>query len=270
MQTVSISELSHIDFDIRAINSRREDFPAGDTHDYLTGGRTNNLLHIITGGSRQYQTGTERFTLSAGTILFIPQGTRYLTRALNTPGCACSGIGIGFELADRSGAPVLAEPGVYRGWNDYHGMFGKLFLDISQCCQESSYYVLRTKSLMFQLVSRLFCEGAQNQLTRSIIAPALSFISGHYRENLPVKAYAEACSMSESYFRKKFIEYTGMPPIEYRNSLRFAEARRLYADGMSIQEIASLLGFADASYFTKLYKRHTGTSLRVDSGSDMV
>ncbi|MBQ2707026.1 MAG: helix-turn-helix domain-containing protein [Clostridia bacterium] len=270
MQPISIGDLSHIDFDIRAITSRHEEFPPGDEHNYLADGRAHNLLHIITGGSRRYQTETEEFTVSAGTILFIPVGTRYLTRALNTRDCACSGIGICFDLYDKNGAPILPEQGVYRDWNDYHGMFIKLFLEISQCCRESSYYVLRTKSLMFQLLSRLLCDSAQSQLTRSIIAPALTFIAGHYRENLPVRAYAEVCSMSESYFRKKFIEYTGMSPIEYRNKLRFSEARRLYMEGCSVQEIASSLGFADASYFTKLYKRHTGTSLRENSGGDMV
>ena len=270
MQPISIYDLSHMDFDIRAITSRQEEFPVGEEHDYLARGREHNLLHIITGGSRRYQFGAEEFTVAAGTILFIPAGTRYRTRALHTRDCACSGIGICFDLFDEAGAPILPEPGVFRDWNDYHGMFIKLFLEISQCCRESSYYVLRTKSLMFQLIARMLCDSGASQLTRSIIAPALTFLAGRYRENLPVKAYAEACSMSESYFRKKFIEYTGMSPIEYRNRLRFAEARRLYMEGKSVQEIAASLGFADASYFTKLYKRHTGTSLREDSGGEMV
>lgn len=270
MKPIPIGDLSHTDFDIRAITARQEDFLAGEEHDYLFKGRVRNLLHIITGGSRRYQTGNEEFTVSAGTVLFIPAGTRYLTKVLNTCGCACSGIGICFDIYDRNGVPIQLESGVYRDWNDYHGIFVKLFLEISQCCRESSYYVLRTKSLMFQLLSRLFCDSTQNPLTRSIIAPALTFLSSRYRENLPVKAYADVCSMSESYFRKKFMEYTGMSPIEYRNRLRFAEARRLYTEGLSIQEIAVSLGFTDASYFTKLYKRHTGTSLREDSGGDMV
>ncbi|MBE6613283.1 MAG: AraC family transcriptional regulator [Ruminococcaceae bacterium] len=270
MGFIPISELSHLDFDIRTITSRKEDFPAGDSHVYMERGRENNLLHIITGGTRLYQTKDQRFTVPAGTILFIPEGTRYMTRAQPSRDCVCSGIGICFELYGRDGQKIQLEKGVFHRWSDYHSLFIKLFLEISQCCRESSYYVLRTKSLMFQLLSRLVLDDSTSQLTRSIIAPALTFISGHYKENLPVRAYAEVCNMSESYFRKKFIEYTGMSPIEYRNNLRFDEAKRLYAEGRSIQEIAVTLGFADASYFTKLYKRHTGGSLRLDTNSDIV
>ena len=266
MQSIPLGELSHIDFDIRSITSRNEYFPAGDTHDYLERGRSQNLLHIVTSGSRLYQTPEHRFTVPAGTILFIPDGTSYLTRSLASRDCPCGGIGICFDLYSAAGEKLQLERGVYHEWSDYHSLFINLFLDISRCCLESSYYVLHTKSLMFQLLSQLTLDSSASQLTRSIIAPALTFLSGHYRENLPVKAYADACNMSESYFRKKFIEYTGMSPIEYRNELRFSEARRLYAQGKSVQEIAVTLGFADASYFAKLYKRSTGGTLRSDSG----
>ena len=215
-------------------------------------------------------TGEHRFTVPAGTVIFIPEGTKYLTRALSNHDCVCSGIGICFDLYGPDGSKLALEQGVNHEWSDYHNLFIKLFMDISQCCRESSYYVLRTKSLMFQLLSRLTFDSGASQLTRNIIAPALTFIAGHYRENLPVKAYAEVCNMSESYFRKKFIEYTGMTPIEYRNQLRFSEARRMYADGRSIQYIASALGFADASYFTKLYKRYNKDPLSIYQNIDIV
>jgi hypothetical protein len=196
MQCIPLNDLSHIDFDIRNITSRKEEFSAKDTHNYLEHGRSKNLLHIVTSGNRLYQTEGYQFTVPAGTILFIPDGTQYLTRSPVSRDCPCSGIGICFDLYDSCGRKLQLEHGVYHSWSDYHSLFIKLFLDISRCCLESSYYVLRTKSLMFQLLSQLVFDSGASQLTRSIIAPALTFLSLHYRENLPVKAYADVCNMS--------------------------------------------------------------------------
>ncbi|MCI8387678.1 MAG: helix-turn-helix transcriptional regulator [Clostridiales bacterium] len=269
IQKLKINELTHTDFDIRNITSRHEDFMTGIENNYLSYGREHNLLHIVTSGKRLY-ISEERFIVPTGTIIFIPEGTRYITRALANRDCGCSGIGICFDLYGADGNKLALEQGIMHDWSDYHNLFIKLFLDISQCCRESSYYVLRTKSLMFQLLSRLTCDNGADQLTRSIIAPALTFIAGHYCDNLPVKAYADTCNMSESYFRKKFIEYTGMSPIEYRNQLRFSEARRLYSEGLGLQEIAEVLGFSDAGYLCKLYRRRTGVSIKDDSNYDVV
>ena len=71
-------------------------------------------------------------------------------------------------------------------------------------------------------------------------------------------------------FRKKFTEYTGRSPIQYRNELRFAEARRLYSEGLSINEIACELGFFDAGYFSKLYKKANGHSLKSEMDKGMI
>ena len=89
--------------------------------------------------------------------------------------------------------------------------------------------------------------------------------SKDYKENLPIKAYAEKCNLSESYFRKKFSDILGKSPVEYRNELRFTEARRLYRRNYSTEEIAEALGFCDSRYMLKLYRRHTGKSLKKDA-----
>ena len=101
----------------------------------------------------------------------------------------------------------------------------------------------------------------QSELGRTM-APALRHLKLHYRENEPVSVYAAACRLSESHFRRKFLEYTGMTPVEYRDSLRFEEARRLYVSGMPMTQIAERVGFCDASYLRRLYKQRTGSHFR--------
>ena len=270
MNAVKINDLSHIDFDVRNIAVGRFDFPPRGENDYLEKGRQRNLIHFITSGNRLYKTEGESFTVPSGTVLFIPDGTKYLTRALHTKESGCSGIGISFDIVDGCGKEIILEKGVFHDWRDYHNFFLGLFEEAVRCSEESSRNILRMKSLLLRLLSRMVSNSGQNGLTKNIIAPALTFIAQHYKENLPVKIYADQCNMSESYFRKKFVEHTGKSPIDYRNELRFAEARRMYAEGYNVQEIAAALGFFDAGYFAKIYKKANGHSIRKEENTDIV
>ena len=270
METVKINEIALIDFDVRNIAVGRFDFPPRGENDYLQKGRPKNLIHLITSGNRLYKTENGSFTVPAGTVLFIPDGTKYLTRALHTKDGGCSGIGISFDIVDGGGHDIYIEKKVHHDWRDYHNLFSGLFEDTVKCSEESPRNILRMKSLVLRLLSRMVADSGGVQLTKNIIHPALNFISHHYRENLPVKVYADQCNMSESYFRKKFLEHTGKSPIEYRNELRFSEARRMYAEGCTLQEIAATLGFFDAGYFTKVYKKVHGHSIRNEENTDIV
>ena len=270
MDTVKIYDLPYMNFDVRNIAAGRFDFSPRVENDYLEKGRSKNLIHLITSGNRLYKTETERFTVPSGTLLFIPDQTKYLTRALHTKDCGCCGIGISFEIVDGSGREIALERGVFHEWRDYHNLFSGLFEEMAKCAEESPKNNLRMKSLFLTLLSRILTDNSRTTPTKSMISPALGFISRHYKENLPVRAYAEQCNMSESYFRKKFFEYTGKTPIEFRNELRFAEARRLYTEGYSIKEIAASLGFFDAGYFSKMYKKANGRSIRKEVSNDIV
>ena len=54
---------------------------------------------------------------------------------------------------------------------------------------------------------------------------------------------------------------TGVSPVELLRNTRLDAARQLLAEGKgSVAEVASLVGFADASYFTRCYKAYFGTT----------
>ena len=270
LSLIKINDLCYFDIDVRNIAVGRFDFPSRGENDYLKKGRQRNLIHLITSGNRLYKTENDSFTVPTGTVLFIPDGTKYLTRALHTKDGGCSGIGISFDIVDGCGGEILLAKEVYHDWNDYHNLFAQLFEEAVKCSEEHPRNILRLKSLLLRILSRMAQNGEEDRLTKSIVSPALNFISQHYKENLPVKVYADQCNMSESYFRKMFSQYVGKSPIEYRNELRFAEARRMYADGCTVQDIAASLGFFDAGYFAKIYKKANGHSIKYEKNTDIV
>ena len=91
------------------------------------------------------------------------------------------------------------------------------------------------------------------------LRPALRALDEHWTENEKVPHYAMLCDMSEANFRRLFREYTGMSPVDYRNSIRLLHARnKLLSGEYNVSEAAYESGFTNLSFFTRLYKKKFG------------
>ena len=86
------------------------------------------------------------------------------------------------------------------------------------------------------------------------IVPVIRYIDKNYSNSLKVSELAKMAGMSESAFRKAFNIYTGMSPIEYRNSLRIRHAEELLLSGASISEAARSVGFNNITFFNRKAK----------------
>ena len=63
-----------------------------------------------------------------------------------------------------------------------------------------------------------------------------------------------------AHLRELFREAYGCLPLEYLLTLRIERAKKMLEQDISIKEIASAVGFQDALYFSKVFKRSTGYS----------
>ncbi len=67
--------------------------------------------------------------------------------------------------------------------------------------------------------------------------------------------------MSTSWFIRSLKQYTGMTPVQYIILIRIAKARTLLeSTDYSINEIASIVGYDNPLYFSRIFKKHTGSS----------
>ena len=72
------------------------------------------------------------------------------------------------------------------------------------------------------------------------IVNGIKFIEENFNRKITVKDAADACFISESYFRKLFTKYHDMSPIKYINNLRLKKAEDLLKSGLfSMSEINS-------------------------------
>ena len=90
----------------------------------------------------------------------------------------------------------------------------------------------------------------------------LIYINNNYRRELNVETLAMDACVSPDYLKHLFIECLKMPLTEYLNRFRVSSAceKLLQSDALSIEEIASEVGYADPKYFARVFKRYKGMS----------
>ena len=69
-------------------------------------------------------------------------------------------------------------------------------------------------------------------------------------------ALAERVGLSGDHLGARFRKEIGMTPVEYRTRLRLLRARELLVSTtLNVAQIAREVGFLDANYFTRLFRR---------------
>lgn len=90
----------------------------------------------------------------------------------------------------------------------------------------------------------------------TLIAGALEFVSNHYMEEIRISKLAEACSISESHFRRVFEEGMNMKPVDYINLIRIQNACELLKrTEKNMEEVSAASGFASISAFNRNFRK---------------
>ena len=95
------------------------------------------------------------------------------------------------------------------------------------------------------------------QVDDALIARCQAWIADHYREPAPVAAMVRLAGVPERSFKRRFEQATGMSPLEYVHTLRLEEAKQmLEATDAPIEAIANEVGYEDAGFFARLFRRN--------------
>lgn len=108
------------------------------------------------------------------------------------------------------------------------------------------------------------------------IVQAVNLIRSNFNRPLRIEDVARELHMSVSGFHAHFKSVTAMTPLQFQKQLRLQEARRLMlSEDVDAAQAGFRVGYDDASYFNRDYKRYFGNPpkrdvdhLREISGSD--
>jgi transcriptional regulator GlxA family with amidase domain len=97
------------------------------------------------------------------------------------------------------------------------------------------------------------------QHSDAVIADCQSWIAERYAEPNPVSRMVARAALPERTFKRRFRRATGYAAVDYVQVLRVEEAKQLLeATSKSVDSIAASVGYENAAFFRRLFKRLTG------------
>lgn len=145
---------------------------------------------------------------------------------------------------------------------EYRQLFRRIIQELQLC--KPHYQELLTMYLkeIFVLVSRQFTDGKKTTpVTRTEMENATRYFHEHYHKEINIEEYAASHHMSTCWFIRSFRQYNGITPMQYILGIRIASAQNLLeTTDYNISEIASIIGYDNPLYFSRLFKKQTGLS----------
>ncbi len=123
--------------------------------------------------------------------------------------------------------------------------------------------VFQTEALFRCVLEEVFVNtrNRANDGTHTLFEQAASYIQEHYMDSLSVKGLAEQNGVNENRLFYVFQKLAGMGPGEYLMAYRLNRAKELLVTGVvPVSQVAKSVGYADAFYFSRIFKKHFGVS----------
>jgi len=223
--------------------------------------KTSGLLYLQRCTAVYRLDNGEQLNAPQGSVVFLPQGSSYRCTFSVTTGEKALCQLVEFALRAGDGSAVSVCDRVTLVGRDENPLVAELFTEAVEAYNRPMYSPPLLKSAVYQLIAQVAGQNRHQSISSQQLAgirPALNCLE---KELMPesVAQLAQMCHMSEVSFRKKFRQYAGMPPSAYLLNQKLRYAKRLLRGGLyTVAQAAELAGFDDPSYFSKVFKKHTG------------
>ena len=146
---------------------------------------------------------------------------------------------------------------------EYEDLFRKMRDELVKCSwgyEEMLTYLFRELLLTMH---RRMTENAPRVtgFIQDEIDRARTYFEEHYKEEISIEQYAVSRNMSTSWFKRSFRSAMGTAPMKYILNIRIRNAQTfLETTDYSISVIASLVGYDNPMYFSRLFRKAKGMS----------
>jgi AraC-like DNA-binding protein len=209
------------------------------------------ILYFLEGGARVHGDASD-LTISVFDPVIYPENAAHLevVDLSQHQEVICLGI----ELPGPSGLKRI------RRLSDLDASLRWLFVELHT--QAQSDYTQRD-ALVGHLLQSLLHVTRQALDAAADIQDPISRVVHYLHENIShgitVGELANVANCSPSYLDRRFKDRTGETPMKYLERVRMEAARRLLERGdLAVADVASLIGFADAKYFSRRFAARFG------------
>lgn len=146
---------------------------------------------------------------------------------------------------------------------EYTRIFKQMIYELQQC--QENYQELLSMLLyqLFILLHRYMMREhrLKNEYLEKEMELAMQFFNENYNTPISIDEYAVSRGMSISWFIRSFKKYTSVTPMQYILSLRITNAQILLeTTNYNINEIGNIVGYDNALYFSRIFKKQKGVS----------
>ncbi len=209
--------------------------------------RSHAAISYRLSGNSFFTSNQKTDKLENGSVIYLPTGCKYHRKTISDEKMIVLHL-------ESIGIPDPDIQIINDAWETEH-LFKKM-LTIWE--ENGSERHNRCMSLLYQIFDTLQerKDRAKSHLPASI-SKGVDEIHQNFRNpQLSAAEIAQACHVSESYFRREYLKYAGESPWQTILSLRFRYACALLCSGYySQKQISDLSGFSDVKYFRTAFKK---------------
>lgn len=229
-------------------------------------GRKDYYLFYIAQGRVEIELNGEIVEIAAHSCVLFPPGIRQLIRYPSDPALNIYYVHFTGTAVDEVMQPLKERKVMVCSVRDCT-MVEVLFRQLLQSvlaarvlCGRLQITDLKVNGLLLQLIALVTQEGSEKmQPEQDAVVSAMLYISEHFREDIDLAKCAADAHLSLSRFAHLFRDKMGISPHQFILSRRIDEAKELLTySSMTVSEIAKSVGFSDASYFSRIFRKHTG------------
>lgn len=224
------------------------------------------LLYIVSGKTHFYFNGQERIATAGHMVLMQPRQEQHYeyfgTEKPEVYWVHFTGGNVKNIL--RKYEIPMDDPVFYSGVSPRYTYIFKEMINELQTCR-TGYEELLAMYLrqIFLLVQRTRQEQkpSVNTYIQEEMEYARRYFNEHYNEAINIEEYAQSRSMSVSWFQRNFKQIVSHTPMQYILTIRVNNAASLLeTTDYSVSEIATIVGYDDALYFSRLFHKLKGVS----------
>jgi AraC-like DNA-binding protein len=231
-------------------------------HDYY-------LIHTVLAGKGLFEIDNRTYTCQAGDTFLIFPGELFTYIAdreqpWHYAWVAITGRTAG-ELMDQIGAST--ERAVISGANTR--AFRTYYRRLRRSFQQSAFPQLEHMEaegwlrILLRELGRLNTDqiteraAAKTEIERQV-AHAVRYLELQYTQAVSIEQLARNLGYHRTYLCKMFKQSTGLSPMQYLFNIRMGRAVQLLQTSMTIDQVASSVGFNDALFFSKQFRKWSG------------
>jgi AraC-like DNA-binding protein len=198
------------------------------------------LINLVRAGDVEAARGLLRQVWAENTSSGLPPGKMIRLLAYNLLGSLIKGMEQGSLEEDDAGKP---------GLNDLN--FESIPTgELIDTLEKASADVCRRNSL-----------ARQNRREAHLSGKVKQYIDGNFRNpDINISITSLQFGMNPAYLSAVFKEETGLSLLEYINTLRIEEGKRLLASGREVTEAAGQCGFRSSGSFIRVFKKLAGVT----------